>query len=170
MKFQRRHWLEDFAWRVERVTQKFRLSRCLFPLCISLLCDFIEGRFTSVVHKKPFICYRLVETSKLLVGLQLHLYKSCPVAWVLRISRLVVAPECWNRSLKHSLLFWVVFAWSGTSFSSILVSCPSDIRTFAFHFAIRSKVIHTRQKIEGRSTKFSYFIVTSLSLRFSFFI
>ena len=38
MKFQRRHWLEDFAWRVERVTQKFRLSRCLFPLCISLLC------------------------------------------------------------------------------------------------------------------------------------
>jgi hypothetical protein len=24
---------------VERVIQKFRLSRCLFPLCISLLCD-----------------------------------------------------------------------------------------------------------------------------------
>jgi hypothetical protein len=36
MKFQQRHWLEDFAW---RVTQKFRLSSCLFPLCISLLCD-----------------------------------------------------------------------------------------------------------------------------------
>jgi hypothetical protein len=38
MKFQGRHWLEDFAWRVERVTQKLRLSSCLFPLCISLLC------------------------------------------------------------------------------------------------------------------------------------
>jgi hypothetical protein len=37
MKFQRRHWLEDIAWRVERVTQKFRLSRCLFPLC-TILC------------------------------------------------------------------------------------------------------------------------------------
>jgi hypothetical protein len=36
MKFQRRHWLEDFAWRVVRVKQKVRLSRCLFPLCISL--------------------------------------------------------------------------------------------------------------------------------------
>jgi hypothetical protein len=30
MKFQRRHWLEDFAWRVERVTQKFRLSSVSF--------------------------------------------------------------------------------------------------------------------------------------------
>jgi hypothetical protein len=42
MKFQRRHWLEDFVWRVERVTQKFRLSRCLFPLRISLLCDEMD--------------------------------------------------------------------------------------------------------------------------------
>jgi hypothetical protein len=42
MKFQRRHWLEDFAWRVERVTQKFRLSRCLFLLCMSLLCGFMS--------------------------------------------------------------------------------------------------------------------------------
>ena len=42
MKFQRRHWLEDFAWRVERVTQKLRLSRCLFPLCISLLCAYMS--------------------------------------------------------------------------------------------------------------------------------
>jgi hypothetical protein len=30
MKFQRRQWLEDFAWRVERVTQKFRLSSVSF--------------------------------------------------------------------------------------------------------------------------------------------
>ena len=30
MKFQRRHWLEDFAWRVERVKQKFRLSSVSF--------------------------------------------------------------------------------------------------------------------------------------------
>ena len=45
MKFQRRHWLEDFAWRVERVTQKFRLSRCLFPLCISLLCGLQRTTF-----------------------------------------------------------------------------------------------------------------------------
>jgi hypothetical protein len=30
MKFQRRHWLEDFAWRVEGVTQKFRLSSVSF--------------------------------------------------------------------------------------------------------------------------------------------
>jgi hypothetical protein len=28
---------------VERVTQKFRLSRCLFPLCISLLCAQDKG-------------------------------------------------------------------------------------------------------------------------------
>jgi ABC-type long-subunit fatty acid transport system fused permease/ATPase subunit len=42
MKFQRRRWLEDFAWRVERVTQKFRLSRCLFPLYISLLCGVMH--------------------------------------------------------------------------------------------------------------------------------
>jgi hypothetical protein len=30
MKFQRRHWLKDFAWRVERVTKKFRLSSVSF--------------------------------------------------------------------------------------------------------------------------------------------
>jgi hypothetical protein len=30
MKFQRRHWLEDFASRVERVTQKCRLSSVSF--------------------------------------------------------------------------------------------------------------------------------------------
>ena len=47
MKFQRRHWLEDFAWRVERVTQKFRLSRCLFPLRISLLCDRGQANFSA---------------------------------------------------------------------------------------------------------------------------
>jgi hypothetical protein len=29
-KKKRRHWLEDFAWRVERVTQKFRLSSVSF--------------------------------------------------------------------------------------------------------------------------------------------
>jgi hypothetical protein len=38
MKFQRRHWLEDFAWRVERVTQKFRgvcfLSVYLFSVLV----------------------------------------------------------------------------------------------------------------------------------------
>jgi hypothetical protein len=30
MKFQRRHWLGNFAWRVERVTQKLRLSSVSF--------------------------------------------------------------------------------------------------------------------------------------------
>jgi hypothetical protein len=30
LKKKRRHWLEDFAWRVERVTQKFRLSSVSF--------------------------------------------------------------------------------------------------------------------------------------------
>ena len=30
MKFRRRHWLGNFAWRVERVTQKFRLSSVRF--------------------------------------------------------------------------------------------------------------------------------------------
>jgi hypothetical protein len=41
MKFQRRHWLEDFAWRVERVTQKFRL------LSVSFLSVYL---FSVTVH------------------------------------------------------------------------------------------------------------------------
>jgi hypothetical protein len=57
MKFQRQHWLEDFVWRVERVTQKFWLSRCLFPLCISLLCGHMV-----CLNKVCFIVFVSIKT------------------------------------------------------------------------------------------------------------
>jgi hypothetical protein len=42
MKFKRRHWLEDFVWRVERVIQKFRLSSVSF-LSVYLFSVSIRG-------------------------------------------------------------------------------------------------------------------------------
>jgi hypothetical protein len=55
MKFQRRHWLEDFAWRVERVTQKFRLMSISFlsvylSSVISLISKY--GCFPGVKRQK----------------------------------------------------------------------------------------------------------------------
>ena len=39
---------------VERVIQKFRLSRCLFPLCISLLCAYNE-KSQSMLYRKLWV-------------------------------------------------------------------------------------------------------------------
>jgi hypothetical protein len=49
MKFQRRHWLEDFAWRVERVTQKFRLSSVSF---LSVYLFSVTGMIAQLVERR----------------------------------------------------------------------------------------------------------------------
>jgi hypothetical protein len=53
MKFQRRHWLEDFAWRVERVTQSsgYRgvcfLSVYLFSVATPRKCEGLWNRVSK---------------------------------------------------------------------------------------------------------------------------
>ena len=48
MKLQRRHWLGNFAWRVEMTQQgtardtKINIIEFEFPLCILLLCDIMQ--------------------------------------------------------------------------------------------------------------------------------
>jgi hypothetical protein len=49
MKFQRRNWLEDFAWRVERVTQKFRLSSVSF---LSVYLFSVTGMIAQLVERR----------------------------------------------------------------------------------------------------------------------
>jgi hypothetical protein len=108
MKFQRRHWLDDFAWRVEGVTQKFRLSRCLFPLCISLLCDATS----DPTRDKECFLHVLCSVRIIVIGLIYLLYrvgiKLC------RPSEYMVA-TCflWTYIIRHYFvgLYFHVAAW-----------------------------------------------------------